>query len=409
MQAPSMLSKPIFVLWKPDLDVIVASVFVKTAAFQGPAHPFSTAKMQLECTYGRILRLDTAVELSPGTFVQYNAMEAKTFWKESVTQTKFRKESEDHCYDNNTFFNAYENLPPFHEDFFDCFEEEKFENNEQHQVRDRLNLDYVHCARIVVDCTKEIIGTGSKQESTSSEPNIPGTLLAQEPTEYGKYIPGPEANLSPSNMALSALIGETILCPVGNSVTSKWVLSIILDTGASLAITPDLSDFVEPPKPLARSMRLGGMANSIEIAVMGIIAWTFTVKDGIEVQIRTEAYHLPSAKQILLSPQRLFNKKKGIFGTFSGDEDKFELHLNEYPVISGPYDILSSLLIIESLCGPEPEPTVNISILETQIKTSLQVRSFYLSGITDFSISTFSRYNSFSEELHLWQKGLLQL
>jgi hypothetical protein len=100
-----------------------------------------------------------------------------------------------------------------------------------------------------------------------------------------------------------------------------------------LAITPDLSDFDYPPKPLARPMQLGGMANGIEIAGIGIISWTSTTKDGTEVQIHTEANQVPSAKQRLLSPQRLFNKKKGIFGTFSGDEDKFELNLNDYPVI----------------------------------------------------------------------------
>jgi hypothetical protein len=183
-------------------------------------------------------------------------------------------------------------------------------------------------------------------------------LSAQEFTENGKYIPGPEANLSPSNMALSALIGETIVCPVGNSIMRKWVLSIIFDTGPSLAITPDLSDFIEPPKQFARPMRVGGMANGIEIAGIGIITWTFTAKDGTEVNIRTEAYHLPSAKQRLLSPQRLFNKKKEIFGTFSGDQEKFELHLNDYPVISVTYDSCPSLPIAEALCDPEPEPTV---------------------------------------------------
>jgi hypothetical protein len=260
--------------------ILATRILVKTAAFQGPAHPFSTAKMQLESTYGRILRLDAAVELSPGTFLHYHAMEAKKFWKESTTQKKVTKEIEDHCCDDKTFFDAYENLPSFHEEFFNCFEEEEFENNEQHPSRNLLNLDSVHRARIVIDCTKEIIGTASTKECTSFKQNIPGTLLAQEHTEHGKDIPDHEANLSPTNMALSVLIGETILCPVGNSVTSKWVLSLIFDAGAILAITPDLSDFVDPPKPLAQPMRLGGMANGIEIAGIGIIAWTFTAKDG---------------------------------------------------------------------------------------------------------------------------------
>jgi hypothetical protein len=62
--------------------------------------------------------------------------------------------------------NAYENLPPFYEELFHCFKEEEIENNEQQPVSDLLNLDYVHRARIVIDCTNEIIGTTSTQECT---------------------------------------------------------------------------------------------------------------------------------------------------------------------------------------------------------------------------------------------------
>jgi hypothetical protein len=155
-----------------------------------------------------------------------------------------------------------------------------------------------------------------------------------------------------------------MICPVFNNAKSKWIMTVIFDTGASLAITPELSDCVSPPKPLARPMKLGGMANGIEIKGIGIIAWTFTAKDGTEVQILTEAYHVPEANQRLLSPQRLFNKNKGIFGSYSGDEDKFELKLNDNAIISVPYDSRSALLIAEVLAGPEPEPTVNLTILE---------------------------------------------
>jgi hypothetical protein len=141
-------------------------------------------------------------------------------------------------------------------------------------------------------------------------------------------------------------------------------MTVIFDTRSSLAITPELSDFVSPPKPLARPMKLGGMANGIEIKGIGIIAWTFTAKDGTEVQIRTEAYHVLEAKQRLLSPHRLLNKKKGIFGSYSGDEYKFELKLNYNPIISVQYDSRSALPIAEFIVGPEPEPTVNLTILD---------------------------------------------
>jgi hypothetical protein len=165
-------------------------------------------------------------------------------------------------------------------------------------------------------------------------------------------------------MALSALNGDTKLCPIVNSTTRKLVLSIIFDTGASLAITPELSDFVEPPKRLSRPMRLGGMTNGTKISGNVIIAWTFTAKDGTQVQIRTEAYYVTASKRRLLSTQCLFNKKKGIFGTFSGDEDKFELDLNNHPVISVCYGSLESFPVAEALWCPEPEPALNISMVE---------------------------------------------
>jgi hypothetical protein len=174
--------------------------------------------------------------------------------------------------------------------------------------RDLLDLDGAYRDRVVVDCC--------------------GRLTAHHPTsDLTESTAELESNLAPSDLALSELIGNTMICPVVNNAMSQWIMTVLFDTGASLAITPELSDFVSPPKQLARPMKLGGMANGIEIKGIGIIDWTFTAKDGTEVQIRTEAYHVPEANQRLLSPQRLFNKKKGIFGSYSGDEDKFELKL----------------------------------------------------------------------------------
>jgi hypothetical protein len=173
-----------------------------------------------------------------------------------------------------------------------------------------------------------------------------------------------ESNLAPSELVLSELIGNTMICPVVNNAMSQWIMTVIFDTGASLAITLELSDFVSPPKPLARLMKLGGMENGIKIKGIGIIAWTLTATYGTEFQICTQAYYVPEANHRLLSPQRLFNKKEGIFGSYSGDEYKFELKLNDNPIISVPYDSRSALPISEVLVGPEPEPTLNLTILE---------------------------------------------
>jgi hypothetical protein len=170
------------------------------------------------------------------------------------------------------------------------------------------------------------------------------------------------------SLTLSELIGNMMICPVINNTMSQWIMTVIFDIGANLAITPELSDFLSPPKPLARSMKAGGIANGIEIKGIGIIGWTFTAKDGTEDQIPTEAYYVPEAKHRLLSPQRLFNKKKGIFGSYSDDEENFELKLNDNPIISVPYDSRSALPIAKVLVGPEPEPTVNLTFFSQEIK-----------------------------------------
>jgi hypothetical protein len=112
-------------------------------------------------------------------------------------------------------------------------------------------------------------------------------------------------------------------------------------------------------------MSLGGFANGAKIEGIVIVAWKFTGNDGIEVKILVEAYYIPTSNQRLLSPQTLLCKEKGICRSYSGDEEKFELKINDQAVISIPYDKRSSLPIAEVLVGPEPEPTVNLTgILE---------------------------------------------
>jgi hypothetical protein len=49
-------------------------------------------------------------------------------------------------------------------------------------------------------------------------------------------------------------------------------------------------------------MRLGGFANGTKIEGIGIVAWTFIGKDGMEVQLFVDAYYVPMPNQRLLSP-----------------------------------------------------------------------------------------------------------
>jgi hypothetical protein len=96
---------------------------------------------------------------------------------------------------------------------------------------------------------------------------------------------------------------------------------------------------------------------------VGTVSWTFFVSDGSEIQIRTLAYRVPNAKARFLSPQNLFNKLQGVFGRYKGDEDTFNLYLNNHPPITVDYDDMSSLPIGYAHTGALPEPQVNVALI----------------------------------------------
>jgi hypothetical protein len=54
---------------------------------------------------------------------------------------------------------------------------------------------------------------------------------------------------------------------------------IIFDTGATLEITPGVDDVIEPPKSLGTLMKVGGMANNLEIQGVGSLCWIFEAAD----------------------------------------------------------------------------------------------------------------------------------
>jgi hypothetical protein len=108
------------------------------------------------------------------------------------------------------------------------------------------------------------------------------------------------------------------------------------------------------------------MGKGLQIEGVGIVAWTFTAKDKSEIQLCVRAYYVPAVKACLLSPQKIFDKKRGVFCHSHGDEDKFTLQVGNCPKVEVPYFPTSGLPIGEALCGPQVEPTVNISVLDEE-------------------------------------------
>ena len=105
---------------------------------------------------------------------------------------------------------------------------------------------------------------------------------------------------------------------------------VIFDSGASLAITPCKDDFVGEIKVPEKPLRLGGLALGLPINGKGTVEWSF--KTATEnVVIRTQAYYVPNCNVRLLSPQRLFNKDKGIIGEFTCKEEHASLQFQGVP------------------------------------------------------------------------------
>lgn len=94
---------------------------------------------------------------------------------------------------------------------------------------------------------------------------------------------------------------------------------VIFDTGASLAITYDKSDFDGPLTIPKEDLRLGGMANGLCIEGVGPVTWTFSNGAKSNVCVTSMAYYVPKAKARQLSPQRLFDSSTGVQGRFEGD------------------------------------------------------------------------------------------
>jgi hypothetical protein len=119
---------------------------VSSAIYQGlaPQHPIALASESIADTHRRIKHLDTLVDLSPGTFSQYQKLQANKWLLETLP-----KENKVHC--DDYYFDTYEEFPVETGDFFDSEGEIDFEPCVN--LLDVLNLDSIYQGLRVVDWT----------------------------------------------------------------------------------------------------------------------------------------------------------------------------------------------------------------------------------------------------------------
>lgn len=86
-------------------------------------------------------------------------------------------------------------------------------------------------------------------------------------------------------------------------------IPVVLDTGASIAVSPCRNDFVSPIEKL--DLELNGLDHSIKVVGTGWVEWHIRDYFGRVGLIRTKAYYVPSSHVRLFSPQSYFKEHKG--------------------------------------------------------------------------------------------------
>jgi hypothetical protein len=80
--------------------------------------------------------------------------------------------------------------------------------------------------------------------------------------------------------------------------------SVIIDSGASVCISPYQSDFITYNKS---NMKIKDLSSSNQVSGEGILCWSVQDTHGASVVIELMGYHIPNAEVCLLSPQVLLN------------------------------------------------------------------------------------------------------
>lgn len=154
------------------------------------------------------------------------------------------------------------------------------------------------------------------------------TLTSEDILEFDCTESGPLQHANPTAPRLNAALAGTNLLNLDVSPLQRR-FPVIFDSGASIAIT-DKTDFVGPLQAPPAGLTIGGMARGAKVEGIGLVKWKFKTPTGAMI-LSVTCYFVPACSARLLSPQRLFNKKKGLVGSFSIEEDHAALVINDNP------------------------------------------------------------------------------
>ena len=315
-------------------------------------HPFSRFLYLLSVSVARIVRLDQLVALSFGVVVQYTCLRLRAVrtlllgardgeaFQESGSSSGLPSSpvvDDDNC---SLFYDAVSSLDAFPRGD-DCdFDMEHFKTSYfdmEHFKTSSVGDDFditstsINHRSSVYRMLSWILQVGSliwcciHNRSTSVNGMFDFTDLTLPCIDVGLSdiswdVATDIGTVHKAAFTASKYMGEVDLL----SQVKSQVFPVIFDSGATLAITPNKQDFVGAIRPLAVATQLGGLANGIQIEGIGLVKWSIKSK-AKTVIVSSMCYYVPKANARLISPQRLFNKKKGLTGRFTCMEEHAEL------------------------------------------------------------------------------------
>ena len=86
-------------------------------------------------------------------------------------------------------------------------------------------------------------------------------------------------------------------------------LHIIFDTGATVSVSPDLRDFLDYTK--ASSASISNITRNRTVLGQGTVAWKIYDDKGTQIDIKVQAYYVPTKKVRLFSVQDYLGRQSG--------------------------------------------------------------------------------------------------
>ena len=156
--------------------------------------------------------------------------------------------------------------------------------------------------------------TPAKKTNNSSKQRKPRYKPTAIPTSHDL----PHLNLTVKQTNTQSKISQRIsmLAPscfktAFNSFNKYKLFSIIMETGASICVTPEKDDFLDyqTKTDIKQVKGLGGKVSLI--AGQGNVVWSVHDSTGTLWHLKLKAYHIPSAKSWAISTNELLTKYKG--------------------------------------------------------------------------------------------------